>query len=82
MESAEIEHLAERVTEKIFLTVGIDISKPPNVIELQKDFAHLRSWRLLVEGARKKTLMTVIGTAAAGACVAIWAFISGKHGGV
>lgn len=56
MTDSEQRHLAsvvaQEVLEKFFLTIGVDISTPAGVIELQKDFHHIRNARETVDSVK------------------------------
>lgn len=60
---------ADIAVRRTFLTLGVDVSTPHEVRELQQDFALLRSTRLARGGRGKyvlvvfSTLMTIIGAA-------------------
>lgn len=51
------------------LQIGISQTDP---IELQKDFAHLRKWRMAVDGAASKAALTVMGILVTGVLGAMW----------
>jgi hypothetical protein len=51
--------------------------------EIQKDFIHLRQWRLRMEKVRTKGLLTAVGIVTAGIVAAVWtgltASLTGGH---
>lgn len=49
--------------------LGADVDNP---LEMQHDFATLRSWRVAMASVQKKTILTVVGLVVAGFCAAIW----------
>lgn len=55
-------------------TLGVDTSNP---FEMQRDFAHLRSWRQSVESVQRKSILTIAGIITAGILGAIWMAIKG-----
>ena len=65
--TAELEDVAERAATKaiegLFVRLGVDISTPAAVIEVQRDFAHMRFWR--------KTGVRVLGTIFTAATMAV-----------
>lgn len=62
------ESIAERAAAKaidgFFLRLGVDTSDP---IAMQKDFAHLRSWRESTDAIKKKAVLTAVGVIITGA---------------
>ncbi len=60
--------VAEAVRETL-IELGIAHDDP---LEMQKDFQHLREWRLASEMVRRKGLMTMISILAAGILAAFW----------
>jgi hypothetical protein len=54
--------VAEAVAETL-LQLGIDASDP---VEMQKDMAHLRSWRESVATVKQQSLVTAVGIVVAG----------------
>ncbi|MCI0598746.1 MAG: hypothetical protein L0Y60_04365 [Beijerinckiaceae bacterium] len=69
MTKDEITKIVEEAVEKTLQRLGIDVSEP---IEMQKDFALVRSWRQSTEAVRHKGLMTMIGILIAGTAGALW----------
>jgi len=67
MAEDELEKLARRAAEEAvaqtLTALGVDMSAP---IEMQKDFAHLRSWRESTEHLKKQTLFAMIGVVVTG----------------
>ena len=61
----EIAQIAEQVSEKVvnrlFLILGVNVSDPTQLIKLQKDLAHLRGWRESMEIVKGKTLAAAVG---------------------
>ncbi len=66
----------EGVTEAL-TTLGVDAGDP---LEMQKDFQHLRSWRLATAKIRGKAVLTVVTVVVTGACAALWLGIKGSIG--
>lgn len=48
---------ADQAVRKVLITLGADPSTP---LELQKDFAHLRSWRESTETIKRQSLTTAV----------------------
>ncbi len=66
--------VAEAVTETL-LQLGIDASNP---VEMQKDMAHLRSWRESVSTVKQQGLITAVGIVTAGIIGLIWLALRGS----
>lgn len=49
---------AETAIRDLFLTIGVNVSTPESILELQKDFAHIRN-------RRKNTSKVLLGTVTA-----------------
>jgi len=81
MSKAELRELvAEAVEEgvqKAFLSLGVDISTPAAIVEAQKDFQHVRSWRKAKETVAKQGLTTTVGIIITGLLAAAYV----KYGG-
>lgn len=73
----EIAHLAaKKAVEETFLRLGVD---PADPISAQKDFAHLRRWRISVENFSAKAVLTAIGVMVTGAMALIYVGLKGGH---
>ena len=71
---------ADAAVRKLFLTMGVDTSDDKAMIEMQRDFAHVRTWRKSVETVRRQTLITAIGVIVTGAIGFLYlAFTKGGH---
>lgn len=55
--AAVAEEAAERVVEKMLLRFGVDYANP---LEMQKDFAFIRSWRDSTNLMRRRGLITIV----------------------
>lgn len=71
--SSTIEQVITATVKKTLLELGLDVSDPEAVIEMQKDFAHLRSWRGSVEEVKRKGFIGAAGVVAAGVAGLLWA---------
>ena len=60
--------MAEAV-EEAFVRMGVDASEP---IEMQKDFQHLREWRVAVGAVRTKGILSIVAVLVSGAAAAAW----------
>jgi len=65
----ELKQLLAEAVHDAFTKMGMDIEDP---IEMQRDFQHLRDWRLAVKSAQSKGFLTIIGLLAAGIVAALW----------
>lgn len=77
----EYRELVEEAVEQTLLKLGLDIAQPGSVLELQKDFQHLRKWRVAVGAIESKGALAVIGTLTAGFLAAAWLGIKQLFGG-
>ena len=57
MTRAELKELLKEAMSETFVTMGVNIADP---IEMQKDFQHLRSWRLSVTAVQNKGMLAII----------------------
>lgn len=57
---------ADAAVRKLFLTMGVDISDPKELIEMQKDWRHNRSWRKAKDKVQSTALTTAIGVLVTG----------------
>ena len=49
--------------------LGVDVDHP---LDVQKDFAALRDWRLSMASIRRRALVSAIGVLATGTLAALW----------
>lgn len=56
-----------------FLTMGVRTDEPGSLLDMQKDFQHLRFYRILMENVRQKGVLIAIGLLVTGIGTAIWA---------
>lgn len=62
------EVIRETVHETL-IELGVDYEEP---MEMQKDFQHLREWRITMEQAKSKSVMATVGFLIAGLVALIW----------
>jgi hypothetical protein len=85
MTEAEVKNIAEltatEALRKFMLMIGVDVSTPPAILELQKDFAKVRSLRTVERKIGDKVLTTLAGSAVTFlvAAVGFYAMHSGGH---
>lgn len=70
--------VAKEVLQEFFLTIGIDATSPSAIIDLQKDFHHIRAARQTVGQVRSKAWDVLTGSAVTGLLGAIAFYFS--HG--
>lgn len=74
-----IERIARKVADQAFdnmlSRLGVNVDE---FVEFQKDFAHLRAWRLSVEAAKRQTLVGTVGVLVAGLLGLIWMAVRGQ----
>lgn len=84
LNSSEIQHLASETAKEAvrqtLLMMGVDVSKPESIQELQKDFAHIRESRLAIAAIRTKAYLVITGTVVTGIIGAVWLALSGRGG--
>lgn len=61
MSDNELEAVAKAAVKETFLALGVDVSDPQAVIDMQADFRHLRAWRESTEAVKRKALLTAVG---------------------
>lgn len=61
-----IKETVKETIEETFLHFGVDASTPEGVLDLQKDWHHLRASRLNNEGVRNKTSQHVVNVIVSG----------------
>jgi hypothetical protein len=65
----ELKSLMQDAVSEAFVRMGMDASDP---LEMQRDFQHLRDWRLAVAATKSKGFLTIIGLLTAGVFAALW----------
>lgn len=83
MTVSEIKSVAEDAAEgalrKFLLVLGVDVSTPPAMIELQKDFAHVRQSRVTMGSIGSNILTAVISSAVTGIGVVVVFYLTRGH---
>lgn len=74
----ELRSLMAESIQEAFRSMGIESSSPS---EMQRDFVHLRRWRLAVDSAQSQTFRVVVTTLAVGILGALWLGIQGLLNG-
>ena len=69
LEEQDIRRIVRDSVRETLVELGISHDDP---IEMQKDFQHLREWRLATAMIRRKGLLTILGLAIAGMAAALW----------
>lgn len=76
LSSSEIQHIAtetaKAAVKETLLTMGVDVSDPKAIQEMQHDMAHVRRWRKSVETVQRQSLMTAVGILVSGVIGLIW----------
>lgn len=65
----DVREAARTAANEVMIRMGVDPGEP---LETQKDFQHLRSWRLATEKAKERTMLAVLGVIVTGALGALW----------
>ena len=66
---ADMEAVIEATVKKTLLELGLDTTNP---IELQRDFAHLRTWRQSVEEVKRKGFLAAAAIVISGLLGLLW----------
>ncbi len=69
MTKQEIRKIVSDTVRETLIELGIAHDDP---LEMQRDFQHLREWRLATAMIRRKGILTVLGLIIAGAAAALW----------
>jgi hypothetical protein len=82
MTEAEIKQIvtqsAKAAVQETLLLLGVDVSKPEAIQEMQLDFAHTRKWRKSVETVQRQGLMAAVGVLVSGMAGAIYMALRGS----
>jgi hypothetical protein len=82
MDDETIRKIARETVAEVFRTLGVDTKDP---LEVQRDFAYVRSSRLASEKIALSVRLALAGTVVSGTLAMLWigikAAISGKTGG-
>jgi hypothetical protein len=70
---------AREAVGELLLALGVDSSQPHQVLEMQRDFAYVRSWRQSIELVRNKSLATAVLIVVTGFMGLIWLTLKGSH---
>tara|TARA_R110000787_G_scaffold72823_5_gene162411 strand:+ start:3054 stop:3317 length:264 start_codon:yes stop_codon:yes gene_type:complete len=74
----ELKELLQEAVQDAFTKMGMDVLDP---LEMQRDFQHLRDWRLAVASVQSKSMLTLVGLLIAGFVAALWiGFKAAVHG--
>lgn len=65
----EIEGMMTSAVDRAFVRLGIDASDP---LEMQRDFQHLRDWRMASSSAKRYGIMAILGVLITGTLGALW----------
>ena len=66
---------AKEALQDFMLMLGVDISTPAGVIELQRDFNHIRQARVTVGKVRSKVWDVLTGSAVTGVLTAVGFYV-------
>lgn len=82
LSSSEIQHIASETAKaavrETLLLMGVDVSDPKAIQEMQLDFAHTRRWRRSVETVGRQSLVSAVVILITGFAGAIWMAIQLK----
>lgn len=81
LNSEEIRHIAaesaKQAVRELLVAMGVNANDPNSLIEMQRDFAHIRKWRQSVDTVRTQGLLVSVGIVVSGIAGAIWLAV--KH---
>ena len=66
------EKLVKKVVAETLLSLGLITHDPEEIVELQKDFRHLREWRKNSETIQRNSLWFVLSSGLAGMLALLW----------
>jgi hypothetical protein len=73
------EAAAEEALRKVFLTLGVDISDPDSVLQMQSDFKHVRRWREATDTVRDTGLRAAVKFLVVAGLGSMLALLGWKH---
>lgn len=62
----------EEAVEQTLLRLGLNTSTSEDILELQRDFQHLRAWRKTTKNIERQSLLLVLGSLITGFLAAAW----------
>jgi hypothetical protein len=71
---AQLRELIAETVRATLTSIGVEVEDP---IIMQKDFAHLRSWRESTEEIKRKSFIALVTIIVAGIAGAVWASLKG-----
>ena len=54
------EEAAKTAIRDLLVAMGVDVQNPHSLIEMQKDFAHVRTWRESTEAIKSRSLAAAV----------------------
>lgn len=64
--------MVQEAVHETLMGLGVNVSTPTAVIEMQRDFQHLRDWRKTTERVRTRGILVMAGLLVSGLCAALW----------
>jgi hypothetical protein len=64
-----IHDATKQAVGETFLRLGVEVDDP---LEMQKDFQHLREWRVTTQGMRTKAFLAAAGIIVTGLAASAW----------
>lgn len=68
----ETQAAVEEAVKQTLLKLGMDVSQPEHVVELQQDFQHLRKWRKSVNAVERQSFLGAMAVLGTGLVAALW----------
>ena len=77
MNETDIKAIVKTSVHETLIALGVDVDDP---MQVQRDFAALRSWRTSLETVRKQGLIAAVGILVAGFMGLLWVALRGGGG--
>lgn len=71
---AQLKEIVSGAVTETLIKLGVDVSKP---IDMQRDFQHLREWRLATQTLQERGMLAIVTVLVAGAAAAMWVGFKG-----
>ena len=71
---AQLKEIVSGAVTETLIKLGVDVSKP---IDMQRDFQHLREWRMATQALQERGMLALLTLLVAGAAAAMWIGLKG-----
>jgi hypothetical protein len=69
MTEDQLRSVIQDTVKETFLRLGVQVDDP---LEMQKDFQHLREWRVTTQGMKTKAMLAAVGLLVTGLAASAW----------